>query len=112
MRGNVSSSSNVLISSASTTNKKEAVLEANFDVSLEKHHDWSSKITRSTEGFSGYSIVDGTVSVSAEPSYSGSGPCDRSRGTELSTSSVVRAMSVHVLQELVPKIRLQSLADL
>ena len=37
-----------------------------------KHDEWSSTATRYAAGFSGYSIVDGTESASAEEYYSGS----------------------------------------
>ncbi|MFM7989147.1 MAG: hypothetical protein ACKPKO_58520 [Candidatus Fonsibacter sp.] len=71
------------------TKEYEAVFEANFIVSCGSRHEEYSMVTRSSLGFSGYSIVDGTVSVSTAPYSSVSGIGARPRGTELSGSSVV-----------------------
>ena len=57
----------------------------------EKHHDLSSRITRSAELSSGHSIVDGTEEVSHCPSYPWSCDSDRSRGTPSVSSDVGRS---------------------
>ena len=59
-------------------------------MSLRKHHELSSRITRSAELFSGYSIVDGTEEVSPGPSSPWSCDSDRSRGTASVSSEVGR----------------------
>ena len=57
-------------------------------MSLNKSHELSSRITRSAELFSGYSIVDGTEEVSPGPSSPLSFDSDRSRGTPSVSSEV------------------------
>ena len=66
--------------------KKEAVLEASLQVSSRKGQDSSSCKTN----FSGYSIVDGMVSVSPDPSASHSESGPRSRGTSVEGAVVGR----------------------
>ena len=66
-KGDVSSSEKYVIPSTLTTKKNDKVLYASFEMSLRNHHELSSRITRSTESFSGYSIVDGAEELSPGP---------------------------------------------
>ena len=67
------------------------MLEASFEISLKRHHELSSRTTRSAELFSGYSIVDGTEEVSHCLSSPWSCDYDRSRGTPSVSSEVGRS---------------------